>query len=73
MSSVRKSANARVRNFYAYENFCDYSTVRSDVEERVAEERLAWNDKNVPAWPKNISVLRILGPLTFIVQEIKTR
>ena len=38
-------------------------TVRSDVEERVAEERLAWNDKNVPAWPKNISVLRILGPL----------
>ena len=32
-------------------------TVRSDVEERVAEERLAWNDKNIPAWPKNISVL----------------
>ena len=23
--SVRNSANARVRNFYAYENFCDYS------------------------------------------------
>ena len=33
------------------------TTVRSDVEERVAEERLAWNDKNIPAWPKNISVL----------------
>ena len=27
ISSVRKSANARVRNFYAYENFCDYSTM----------------------------------------------
>ena len=27
ISSVRKSANARVRNFYAYENFCDYSIV----------------------------------------------
>ena len=26
ISSVRKSANARVRNFYAYENFCDYSS-----------------------------------------------
>ena len=39
-------------------------TVRSDVEECVAEERLAWNDKNVPTWPKNISVLRTLGPLT---------
>ena len=24
--SVRKLANARVRNFYAYENFCDYRT-----------------------------------------------
>ena len=24
---------------------------------RFSEERLAWNDKNVPAWPKNISVL----------------
>ena len=32
-------------------------TVRSDVVERVAEERPAWNDKNIPAWPKNISVL----------------
>ena len=31
--------------------------VRSDVEERVAEERPAWNDKNIPAWPKDISVL----------------
>ena len=27
ISSVRKSANARVRNFYAYENFCDYSSL----------------------------------------------
>ena len=35
----------------------NFNTVRSDVEERVAEERLAWNDKNIPAWPKNISVL----------------
>ena len=25
--SIRKLANARVRNFYAYENFCDYSTM----------------------------------------------
>ena len=32
-------------------------TVRSDVEERFAEEHLAWNDKNIPAWPKNFSVL----------------
>ena len=32
-------------------------TVRSDVKERVAEERLAWNDNNILAWPKNISVL----------------
>ena len=24
-------------------------TVRSDVEERVAEERLAWTDTNIPA------------------------
>ena len=36
--------------------WCLCSTVRSDVEERVAEERPAWNDKNIPAWPKNISV-----------------
>ena len=33
------------------------ATVRSDFEERVVEERPAWNDKNIPAWPKNISVL----------------
>ena len=32
-------------------------TVRSDVEEHVAKERLACNDKNISAWPKNISVL----------------
>ena len=25
MLSVPKLGNARVRNFYAYENFCDYS------------------------------------------------
>ena len=49
--------------------FCisEINTVRSDVEERVAEERLAWNDKNVPAWNKNISVLRTLGPLKSVV------
>ena len=40
-----------------------WATVRSDVEERVAEERLAWNDKNVPAWPKNISVFANFGPI----------
>ena len=33
------------------------NTVRLDVEERMAEENLAWNDKNIPAWPKNSSVL----------------
>ena len=33
------------------------TTVRSDVEEHVAKERLACNDKNISAWPKNISVL----------------
>ena len=44
--------------------FCEKKNrVRSDVEERVAEERLAWNDKNIPAWPKNISVSRMLCPL----------
>ena len=43
------------------------STVRSDIEERVAEERLAWNEKNVPAWPKNIIFLPILGPLKSVV------
>ena len=37
------------------------STVGSDVEERVAEERLAWNDKNNPAWPKYVSVYEILA------------
>ena len=29
------------------------STVRSDTEERVAEEHPAWKHKNVPAWTKN--------------------
>ena len=47
------------------------STVRSDVEERVAEERLAWNDKNIPAWPKDIRVLRMLCPLKSAVYEIR--
>ena len=37
--------------------FSGKTTVKSDVEERVAEEHLAWNDKNIQAWPKNISVL----------------
>ena len=47
-------------------------TVRSDVEERLAEERLAWNDKNIPAWPKNVGVLWILGPLQSAVYERRT-
>ena len=45
------------------------NTVRSDVEERFAEERLAWNDKNVPAWPKNISVLWNFGPIHSALYE----
>ena len=48
-------------------------TVRSDVEERFAEERLAWNDKNVPAWPKNISVLWNVGPLHSALYVIRTQ
>ena len=48
------------------------TTVRSDVEERTAEERLAWKDKNVPAWPKNISVLWNFGPLHSALYEIRT-
>ena len=48
------------------------TTVRSDVEERFAEERLAWNDKNVPAWPKNISLLWNFGPLHSALYEIRT-
>ena len=48
-------------------------TLRSDVEERMAEERLAWNDKNIPAWPKNISVSRMLCSLKSAVHEIRTR
>ena len=48
------------------------NTVRSDIEERIAEERLGWNDKNVPAWPKNISVLWNFGPLHSALYEIKT-
>ena len=47
-------------------------TVRSDVEERVAEECLAWNDKNIPVWPKNISVFWNFGPLHSTVYEIRT-
>ena len=48
------------------------STVRSDAEERFAEERLAWNDKNVPAWPKNIIVLWNFVPLHSALYEIRT-
>ena len=48
------------------------TTVRSDVEERVAEERLAWTDKNIPAWPKNISVLWNFGPLRSALCDIRT-
>ena len=29
--AVRKLTNARVRNFYAYENFCDYSARKNGV------------------------------------------
>ena len=47
-------------------------TVRSDVEERFAEERLAWNDKNVPAWPQNSSVLWNFGPIHSALYEIRT-
>ena len=32
-------------------------TVRSDAEERMAEKRAAWKDKNVPAWTKNVTFL----------------
>ena len=41
------------------------NTVRSDAEENFAEERPAWNDKNVPAWPKKISVLWNFDPCQF--------
>ena len=56
---------------YSAQSSIQRCTVRSDVEERVAEEHLAWNDKNVPAWPKNISVLRILGPKQSAVCETR--
>ena len=36
-----------------------YSKIR---RRRFAKERLAWNDKNVPAWPKNISVYSDTDP-----------
>ena len=52
---------------------CREYTVRSDVEERVAEERLAWTDKNIPAWPKNISVLWNFDPLHSALNDIRTR
>ena len=48
------------------------NTVRSDVEERFAEERLAWNDMNVPVWPKKISVLWNFGPQHSALYEIRT-
>ena len=37
--------------FMPADSFPRTCTVRSDVEELVAEEHLAWNDKNIPAWP----------------------
>ena len=48
------------------------STVRSDAEERMAEERLAWKHKNVPAWPKNITFLWNFGPLPSAMYVIRT-
>ena len=42
-------------------DFC--ATVRSDAEERVAEERPAWKHKNVPAWTKNIMCFWDFGRL----------
>ena len=42
---------------------CFVNTIRSDAEERMAEERLAWKHKNVPAWAKNVMLLWDFGPL----------
>ena len=46
-------------------------TVRSDAEEHVAEERLAWKDKNVPAWTKNVISLWDFGPLRFAMYVVE--
>ena len=57
-------------------NLCkilDYSTtVRSDAEERVAEERLAWKHKNVPVWTKNVIFLWDFGRLPSAMYVVNT-
>ena len=45
--SVRKFASARVRNFYAYENFCDYS--KSEQQHPSSSSTLAISDRS-GAW-----------------------
>ena len=51
-------------------------TVRSDAEERVAEERPAWKHKNVPAWTKNIVCLwnfsRLPSAMYFVKNVVRT-
>ena len=46
-------------------------TVRSDAEERVAEERPAWKHKNVPAWTKNIMCFWDFGRLPSAMYMVK--
>ena len=48
-----------------------YTTVRSDAEERAAEERPAWKHKNIPAWTKNIMCLWDFGRLPSSMYVIK--
>ena len=55
--AASKSGKYWNKDLFLTLNMDEKGTVRSDVEERVAEERLAWNDKNIPAWPKNFSFL----------------
>ena len=47
------------------------TTVRSDAEERVAEERLAWKHKNMPAWTKNIMYIWDFGRLPSAIYVVK--
>ena len=49
MSLVPGIKNARLRNDHEFDHSIWFTTVRSDVEERVAEEHLAGVDKNAPA------------------------
>ena len=46
-------------------------TVRSDAEEREAEERPAWKYKNVTAWTKNVMFLWDFGRLTSTIYLVK--